>query len=423
MTSQDLEPLPLPEYVSSNFISCRPLDLTFHYLSSGDRTNPLVLLLHGFPDISYSWRKVIAPLAQATKCYVVAPDQRGCGRTTGWEDNARSWDETVLSDFSSTNLAFDLVAFVRCLGYDKIKCVVGHDFGAVSGSALALIRPELVEKLVLMSHPFKPPPKLQIQKPGPSHAKALDLAWSGTDLSTRKERIERSRTTKPLTSELKHYRVYNSTPEAIKDWEKPPQGLKAFLREYLHVKSATFPLNASAGRLASNKPQEMSRMPFYYIMPLNATMPSAISDLLHQEYKDVQDGSAKHPMIPKSQLDRDLKWLPEEELEVYASEWGRTGFTGGLAWYRARNDPDNLAADWAFMSGLVDRLTVPLKYISGKQDWGNWQEYGAFENMENGKTCEKFRGTVLIDGAGHWVQQEKHEQVIEEISKFVNSAS
>src|SRR5262245_41898237 len=45
---------------------------------------PCVLLLHGFPELAYSWRKVMLPLA-AAGFHVVAPDQRGYGRTTGWD--------------------------------------------------------------------------------------------------------------------------------------------------------------------------------------------------------------------------------------------------------------------------------------------------------------------------------------------------
>ena len=60
--------------------------LRMHVLEAGfaPRGRPAVLLLHGFPEIAYSWRKVMLPLADAG-FHVVAPDQRGYGRTTGWD--------------------------------------------------------------------------------------------------------------------------------------------------------------------------------------------------------------------------------------------------------------------------------------------------------------------------------------------------
>jgi pimeloyl-ACP methyl ester carboxylesterase len=60
--------------------------LNVHILEAGEpEGRPLILLLHGFPELAYSWRKVMTPLAGAGY-YVVAPDQRGYGRTTGWDD-------------------------------------------------------------------------------------------------------------------------------------------------------------------------------------------------------------------------------------------------------------------------------------------------------------------------------------------------
>ncbi|MBE7248475.1 MAG: alpha/beta fold hydrolase, partial [Actinomycetospora chiangmaiensis] len=60
--------------------------LTVHALEAGfePEGRPLVMLLHGFPELAYSWRKVMLPLAEAG-FHVVAADQRGYGRTTGWD--------------------------------------------------------------------------------------------------------------------------------------------------------------------------------------------------------------------------------------------------------------------------------------------------------------------------------------------------
>src|ERR1700743_2553525 len=61
--------------------------LDMHVLEAGFETagRPCVLLLHGFPELAFSWRKVMPALA-ASGFHVVAPDQRGYGRSTGWDD-------------------------------------------------------------------------------------------------------------------------------------------------------------------------------------------------------------------------------------------------------------------------------------------------------------------------------------------------
>src|SRR5215510_2202269 len=84
----ELAPLPssvLPAGVRSRFVE-EVNGLRMHILEAGFEAvgRPLVLLLHGFPELAYSWRKVMRPLA-AAGFHVVAPDQRGYGRTTGWD--------------------------------------------------------------------------------------------------------------------------------------------------------------------------------------------------------------------------------------------------------------------------------------------------------------------------------------------------
>src|SRR5436305_195270 len=81
--ASNLSPLPLPRGVRSRYVP-EVNGLTMHVLEAGWQSErPLVLLLHGFPELAFSWRKVIVPLAEAG-FHVVAPDQRGYGRTTGW---------------------------------------------------------------------------------------------------------------------------------------------------------------------------------------------------------------------------------------------------------------------------------------------------------------------------------------------------
>ncbi len=82
-TTNTLPPLPLPEGISSNYVSCPIIGLNIHYLEAGyspTTAKPLILLLHGYPELGFSWRKIMPALA-AAGYHVVAPDQRGYGRS------------------------------------------------------------------------------------------------------------------------------------------------------------------------------------------------------------------------------------------------------------------------------------------------------------------------------------------------------
>ena len=131
--------------------------LTVHMLESGYETSgrPAVLLLHGFPELAYSWRKVMLPLASAGY-HVIAPDQRGYGRTTGWDD---SYDADP-DPFRMLNMVRDAIGLVYALGHRSVAMVVGHDAGAPVASWGALVRPDIFRSVTIMSSPFEGPPPL-----------------------------------------------------------------------------------------------------------------------------------------------------------------------------------------------------------------------------------------------------------------------
>lgn len=391
-TVPPLPPLPLPDGVSSQFVDCPSVKLNFHYLESVRPTidtngNNLILLLHGYPDLAFSWRKVIQLLAKATsnQYHIVAPDLRGYGRTRGWDNS--EWSQTNLHEFTETSLTRDIVTFVRALGYSKVNTVVGHDFGAAAASSCALIRPDVFSRLVLMSHPYNANPDV------PEASTAHDCAQQSKPVKP-DINAELAALPQPKT----HYRVYNSTERAATDWLTPPQGLAAYLRGYFHIKSADW---------ARNKPHplrefsgaEMAKMPEYYIMPRGSTFPEVVTNLMKGE-----DPSATE------------SWLSDSDLDVYVQEWQRTGFQGGLNWYRAKTQP-GLSSDMFLFAGR--KMQVPTIFISGAQDWGNYQTPGALESMSS--TCELFKGVILIERAGHWIQGEQPQRVAEEILKFIDS--
>ena len=122
MLATPLETATLPPGIRSRFVrGVNGLDI--HILEAGyaPAGRPLVLLLHGFPEIAYSWRKVMPALAEAG-FHAVAPDQRGYGRTTGWSADY----DGDLAPFRFPNLVRDALGLISAFGYRHVDAVIGH---------------------------------------------------------------------------------------------------------------------------------------------------------------------------------------------------------------------------------------------------------------------------------------------------------
>src|ERR1041385_533283 len=151
---------PLPSSVLPSGIRARILPgingLDVHVLEAGfeAKGRPAVLLLHGLPELACSWRKVMPALA-AAGYHVLAPDQRGYGRTTGWTADY----DGDLTPFSLLNLVRDALSLVSAFGYKQVD-LAGHDFGSPVAAWCALIRPDVFRSVTLMSAPFGGAPPL-----------------------------------------------------------------------------------------------------------------------------------------------------------------------------------------------------------------------------------------------------------------------
>lgn len=372
----------LPPGLRSRFVRNNN-GLEMHLLEAGFETTgrPVVLMLHGFPELAFSWRKVMPVLAGAGY-HVIAPDQRGYGRTTGWDPSY----EGDLGSFRMLNLVRDEVGLMAALGIREVAAVVGHDAGAGVAGWCALIRPDIFRSVAMMSAPFGGPTAFpfgtadQPVSPAPAGRSIHD------DLAA-------------LDPPRKHYQWYYSTPEANEEMWHAPQGIHDFLRGYYHHKSADWEQNRPYP-LAAWTAAEIAKMPTYYVMRLDQTMAETVAD----------------EMPTPAQIEA-CSWLPDAELRVYAEEYGRQGFQGGLQWYRCGTSGLN-AADLALYSGRA--IDVPSTFIAGAQDWGIYQRPGSIERMQT-EACSDFRGLHLVEGAGHWVQQEQPEAVSRRLLEFLGT--
>ena len=373
----------LPAGIRSRFVSDIN-GLTMHVLEAGFETagRPCVLLLHGFPELAYSWRKVMEPLADAGY-HVVAPDQRGYGRTTGWDADY----DGDLRSFRLFNLTNDMLTLVSALGYDSVAAVVGHDWGTAVAGTGALVRPDVFRSVVMMSGPFTGPPRLPFNTANESPLESADgLARPSLDEELAALEVPR-----------KHYHQYYSTPRANDEMRYCKQGVHDFLRAYYHHKSADWKQNKPF-RLAGRTAAEMAKMPTYYIMELDKQMAETVA-----------------AEMPSDEAIAACSWLTDDELRVYSGEYERNGFQGGLQWYRCASSGIN-GADFTLFSGRT--IDVPASFIAGKSDWGVYQAPGNLEQMQD-HACTDWRGTHLLDGAGHWVQQEQPGAVSERLLAFL----
>jgi pimeloyl-ACP methyl ester carboxylesterase len=136
------------EEVSGSGITHRSVEvgpLAMHIAEAG--SGPLVLLLHGFPECWYSWRHQLPALA-AAGYHVVAPDQRGYGRTGAPGDGG-------VDKYTMLHLVGDVIGLIDALGEEQ-AVVVGHDWGAPVAWNTALLRPDRIRGVVGLSVPYTP---------------------------------------------------------------------------------------------------------------------------------------------------------------------------------------------------------------------------------------------------------------------------
>lgn len=343
-------------------------DLDMHVLEAGyeEKGRPAILLLHGFPELAWCWRRVM-PLLAAAGYYVVAPDQRGFGRTTP-QPGAYLTD---LEPYATGNLAKDVFNLVDALGLPFVDMLIGHDAGSIVAGFCAVARPDRVGRLVLSASPFGAVPPIGAAPPAPflDHPVHDELAR--------------------LPQPRRHYQAYYCGPRANADMWRAPQGVHRFLRGYYHQKSADWEGNRPR-LLKGWTGEELARMPLYYCMPAQ----SGMAEIAAAAMPDPRRAAA-------------CAWLSDADLAVAAAEFARTGFQPALNWYRSALAEGMTGRDLTPFHGR--RLPMPVAFVAGKADWGPYQAPGLLENMRLGLATDPV-SLHFIDGAGHWAQQEQPER-------------
>lgn len=354
---------------SRNIKNINGLDIHFIETRVRKTKNNSIILLHGFPELSYSFRHLMYLLAKKGY-YCVAPDQRGFGKTI-------SKKKDTLSKFNVLNLTKDVYEFAKKINIVKFH-LVGHDFGSYVCSYFAILYPNSLYSLTIMSMPFS----------GPITNKNLyKLDKLNKELNK-------------LKPKKKHYQYYFSSKNANANIMNCEQGLKNFFRAYFHFKSYDYRLNKPFV-LKSFSAKEVSKMPEYYIMKYNLGISQTVKNYMPSE-KEIKNCS----------------WLKNKDLEYYVKNFKIRGIKEPLKWYKAMlNNKENLKI---IELKLPKSINIPSIFIAGEADWGIYQKPGELKKMETNFFSNYF-GTKIIKEAGHWVQQEKPKETYNCIINLIKS--
>jgi pimeloyl-ACP methyl ester carboxylesterase len=301
---------------SSRTIAANGIDISL--LEQGE--GPLVLLCHGWPELSYSWRHQIPAIA-AAGFRVAAPDMRGFGKTSAPAD---------IAAYSIFDNVGDMVALVEALG-EKHAVIVGHDWGAPVAWHAALFRPDIFTAVAGLS---VPPP----------------FRGRGRPLDTLRE-----------------------------------SGITNFYWQYFQkpgVAEAEFERDVG--------------------LSMRTLLGRGFSDPAASLF--VEDGKG---FLGAPRADRPLPdWLSEADLAHFTAAYQKSGFRGGLNWYRNIDRNWDLTAPW---QGA--QIHQPSLFIAGSRDSVITGLIGAKRVGDMERVLPNLRQKLIIDGAGHWIQQERAAEV------------
>ncbi|WMT71210.1 alpha/beta hydrolase [Bradyrhizobium sp. Ash2021] len=290
---------------------------------------PLVVLCHGWPELSYSWRHQIPALAEAG-FHVVAPDMRGFGRTSAPADTGA---------YSIFDTVGDMVALVAALG-EKQAVIIGHDWGAPVAWHAAMFRPEIFTRVAGLS---VPPP----------------LRGRGRPLDSLREG--------GITNF--YWQYFQAPGVAEAEFERDiAQTMRMVLGRGVSDPNSLF-IDEGKGFLGN----------------LRADLP-----------------------LPH--------WLDETDIAYFAEAYTKSGFRGGLNWYRNLDRNWELTAPW---QGA--QIHQPSLFIAGSKDSVVTGLIGAKRIGDMERVLPNLRKKLILEGAGHWVQQERPDEVNAALIAFLKT--
>ncbi len=300
-------------------------------LEAGPDDGPLVLLIHGFPELGISWRAQVQALAEAGYC-AVAPDMRGYGGT----------DKPAETEaYSILKLVGDMVDLVRALGQETGRgrecVVVGHDWGAPVAWHCALLRPDLFKAVFGLSVPFQP----RRPKGPPTPAMAA------------------------ISKRLGRGELYMSQFQAQDAHAIFETDVATALRKGFYAYDGATPdANQSTGFVAPG----------------------------HDFISEVSDAATIPP------------WMSADHFAEYVAAFSQGGFKGPMNWYRC------LDLNWSLTAFLQDqRIRQPSFFMVGERD--PVRHYAGQHEAGLKDWAPDLRGSVVVPGAGHWLQQERPTEV------------
>jgi pimeloyl-ACP methyl ester carboxylesterase len=278
----------------------RHVEVALHVSEKGD--GKPVILLHGFPELAYSWRHQIDALADAGY-HAIAPDMRGFGRSEA-PDEVEAYD--ILEVCGDVGRLLDDIGAERA-------AIVGHDWGATVAWHFALIHPERTACVAGISVPLVPNPPAA-----------------------------------PLTIMREHF----GQDFYVVWFQEPGVAEEALERDVRRT----------------------------LLTP----------EVWNPEWAARED---ENPRVPP--------FMTEQDVAVYVGEYERTGFRGGLNWYR------NIDRNWELTRRYDDRkIEMPALFMAGTRDSAiKWMPP---EVMQGRVTDLR---TEMVEGAGHWLQQQSPDEV------------
>lgn len=294
--------------------------VTLRVTEAGEPGNPVVILIHGFPELAHSWRHQI-PVLAAAGYHVLAPDQRGYGGSSRPD---------AIEDYSIVELTADIAGLLDDVGADR-AVLVGHDWGSPVAANFPLFFPDRARALAVLSVPPTPRPS------GPP-----TQIWR---------------------------RIFGDNFFYILYFQEPGVADAAMDADVAQTMRRMLSMEALGG-----PPETMADRPL--------------------------------PPLPD--------WITAEEFEPYVAAFTETGFTGALNWYR------NFDRNWELTDPAARRtraqtITVPTLFVAGTAD-------PVLSFTPRDRVREVVAGDyreVMLDGAGHWLQQERPDEVNAVLLEFL----